>query len=397
MSGRARRAVVVDVARTPFGKGRPGGALAGEHPVDLLALVLEALLRRSDLDPARVDDVIAGCTMPVAEQAGNIARHALLAAGMPVEVPGVSIDRKCGSFQQALHFAAQGVVAGAYGVAIACGVEMMSTVPMKSNRMGRDDQGPRFRARFGDQLVGQGISAELLAGRWGLERETLDEFALRSHRLAARARDEGRPTSRLIAVDRADGRRVTDDEGIRPGSTAEALAALRPSFHDEAMGARFPEIGWRVTAGNSSPISDGAAATLVMNEQTAAALGLTPLAAVTGYTVVGDDPVLMLAGVIPATRKLLDRHELKPDDIDLYEVNEAFASVVLGWASELGVPLDRVNVDGGAIAYGHPVGASGGRLLAGIVDNLTRSGARRAVMTMCESGGMANATLLEAP
>ncbi|WP_214371112.1 thiolase family protein [Pseudonocardia sp. H11422] len=393
----ARRAVVVDVVRTPFGKGRAGGALAGEHPVDMLALVLEALLRRSDLDPARVDDVIAGCTMPVAEQAGNIARHALLAAGMPVEVPGVSIDRKCGSFQQALHFAAQGVVAGAYDVAIACGVEMMSIVPMKTNRMGRDDEGPRFRARFGDGLVGQGISAELLAAKWRLDRESLDELALRSHRLAARAREEGRLAERIVAVDREDGRRVTDDEGIRPATTAEALAGLRPSFHDEAMAQRFPEIGWRVTAGNSSPISDGAAATLVMNEDTAAALGLTPLAAVTGYTVVGDDPVLMLAGIIPATRKLLDRHDLKPDDIDLYEVNEAFASVVLGWASELEVPLDRVNVDGGAIAYGHPVGASGGRLLAGIVDNLMRLGARRAVMTMCESGGMANATLLETP
>ncbi|MDT7708353.1 MAG: acetyl-CoA acyltransferase [Pseudonocardiales bacterium] len=391
-----RRAVVVDVVRTPFGKGRAGGALEGEHPVDLLALVLEALLRRSGLDPGRVDDVIAGCTLPVAEQAGNIARHALLAAGMPVEVPGVSIDRKCGSFQQALHFAAQGVVAGAYDVAIACGVEMMSTVPMRTNRMGRDDEGPRFRARFPDGLVGQGVAAELIAARWKLDREALDDLALRSHRLASLAREEGRLTGRIVGVTRSDGRTVVEDEGIRPTTTHEALAGLHPSFPDEAMALRFPEIGWRVTAGNSSPITDGAAATLVMSEDTASVLGLTPLAAVTGYSVVGDDPILMLAGIIPATRKLLARHGLEPGDIDLYEVNEAFASVVLAWADELDVGIDRVNVDGGAIAYGHPVGASGGRLLAGIVDNLARAGARRAVMTMCESGGMANATLLEA-
>lgn len=394
---RRRRPVVVDVVRTPFGKGRAGGALAGAHPVDLLALVLRELVRRNDLDPARVDDVIAGCTLPVAEQAGNIARHAVLAAGMPVEVPGVSIDRKCGSFQQALHFAAQGVAAGAYDIAIACGVEMMSTVPMRANRMGRDDTGPRFRERFGDTLVGQGISAELIAARWKLGRDELDAFALRSHRLAARARAEGRTAARLVAVQRPDGRRVTDDEGIRPGTTAEALAALRPAFRDDAIGRRFPEIGWHVTAGNSSPVTDGAAATLVMAADTAAALGLAPCAVVSGYAVVGDDPLLMLTGVVPATRRLLDRYGLAADDVDLYEVNEAFASVVLAWAAELDVDPARVNVDGGAIAYGHPVGASGGRLLAAVADNLARPGAARAVMTMCESGGMANATLLEAP
>jgi acetyl-CoA acyltransferase len=395
MSG--RRPVVVEVVRSPFGKGRSGGALAGEHPVDLLAHVLQALLQRTGVDPARIDDVIAGCTLPVAEQSGNIARHALLAAGLPVEVPGVSIDRKCGSFQQALHFAAQGVAAGAYDIAVACGVEMMSTVPMRTNRMGRDDQGPRFRARFGDTLVGQGISAELIAARWKIERDELDAFALRSHRLATRAAQEGRTAARIVSVQRSDGREVSRDEGIRPTTTAEALASLRPSFRDDTMAARFPEIGWRITAGNASPLTDGAAATLVMAEETAAGLGLTPLAVVTGYAVVGDDPLIMLTGVVPATRKLLDRHHLDTGDIDFYEVNEAFASVVLAWAQELGVELDRVNVDGGAIAYGHPVGASGGRLLAAVVDNLARPGVRRAVMTMCESGGMANATLLEAP
>jgi acetyl-CoA acyltransferase len=391
-----RRAVVVDVVRTPFGKGRDSGALAGVHPVDLLAGVLEAVLARTGLDAARVDDVIAGCSLPVGEQAGNIARHALLAAGMPVEVPGVTIDRKCGSFQQALHFAAQGVIAGAYDAVIACGVEMMSTVPMKANRLGRDDLGPRFHRRFPDGMVGQGISAELIAARWKLQRGELDEFALRSHRLASRAREEGRLADRTVPMTGADGTRVDSDEGIRPTTDAAALAALRPVFRDEDMERRFPEIEWRVTAGNSSPITDGAAATLVMSEQLALSLGLTPLAAVAGFTAVGDDPIMMLTGVIPATTKLLARHGLRSDDIGLYEVNEAFASVVLAWANELGIDLEKVNLDGGAIAYGHPIGASGGRLLAGLVDNLHRTGSRYGVMTMCESGGMANATLLEA-
>lgn len=391
------RPVLVDVVRTPFGKGRPGGALATVHPVDLLAGVLESLVERTGLEAGRVDDVIAGCTLPVAEQAGNIARHALLAAGFPPEVPGVSIDRKCGSFQQALHFAAQGVAAGAYDAVIACGVEMMSTVPMRTNRMGRDDEGPRFRARFGDSLVGQGISAELIAARWQLGREELDRFALRSHRLAATARSEGRSAGRIVPVRRPDGEIVEQDEGIRATTSIEALAALPPAFRDDRVGGRFPEIDWRVTAGNSSPVTDGAAATLVVSEQLASRLGLTPLAAVTGYSVVGDDPLLMLMGVVPATRALLARTGLTVEDIDLFEVNEAFASVVLAWAAETGADLDRVNVDGGAIAYGHPVGASGGRLLAAVVDRLTGPGTRRAVMTMCESGGMANATLLESP
>jgi acetyl-CoA acyltransferase len=404
----ARRAVIVDVVRTPFGKGRPGGALDGQHPVDLLAHVLESLLHRNDLDPGLVDDVIAGCTLPVGEQSGNVARHALLAAGMPVSVPGVSIDRKCGSFQQALHFAAQGVIAGAYDVAIACGVEMMSLVPMRANRLGRDELGPRFRARFADGLVRQGISAELIAARWKLDRDELDEFALRSHRRAARARAEGRLRGHIVAVPTAGGGLVEHDEGIRPGTDAAALAALRPAFRDDDLAGRFPDLAepaeahagkpagaWRVTAGNSSPVTDGAAATLVMTEDRAAALGLRPRAAVTGFTVVGEDPVLMLTAVIPATRKLLDRTGLALDDIALLECNEAFASVVLAWARDVGADLDRVNVDGGAIAYGHPVGASGGRLLAGLVDNLERTGGRYGLMTMCESGGMANATLLE--
>lgn len=392
---KTRRAVIVDAVRSPFGKGRPGGVLSGQHPVDLLALVLEALLQRTDLDPGLVDDVIAGCALPVGEQSGNVARHALLAAGFPVEIPGVAIDRKCGSFQQALHFAAQGVIAGAYDVAIACGVEMMSLVPMRANRMGRDELGPRFRSRFPDGLVRQGISAELIAARWNLAREDLDEFALRSHLFASRAQQEGRLHGHLVPVTTQDGVTVTEDEGIRPSTSAQALAALKPAFRDEEMAKRFPEIGWRVTAGNSSPVTDGAAATLVMSEDRAEALGRRPRAAVTGFAVVGDDPILMLTGVIPATRKLLARAGLRIGDIDLAEVNEAFASVVLAWMAEFSAPLDRVDVDGGAIAYGHPVGASGGRLLASLIDNLERLDGRYGLMTMCESGGMANGTLLE--
>ena len=390
-----RRSVIVDIVRTPFGKGRPGGALSDQHPVDLLALTLAALLDRTGLDPALVDDVIAGCTLPVGEQSGNVARHALLAAGLPVSVPGVAIDRKCGSFQQAVHFAAQGVIAGAYDAVIACGVEMMSLVPMRANRLGKDDLGPRLRARYPDGLIRQGISAELIAARWNLSRDRLDEFALRSHRLASAAREQGRLGGHLIAVPRPGGGTVTDDEGIRPDTSAERLAALPPAFADQEMSRRFPEIGWRVTAGNSSPITDGAAAVLIMDADRADALGLRPRAAVAGFAVVGDDPVLMLTGIIPATRRLLERTGIRLDQIDLAEVNEAFSSVVLAWLAEFGYPAERLNVDGGAIAYGHPVGASGGRLLAACVDNLERKKGRYALMTMCESGGMANATLLE--
>ncbi|KRF05424.1 acetyl-CoA acetyltransferase [Nocardioides sp. Soil777] len=394
---RARRAVVVELVRTPFGRGRTEGALAGEHPVDLLAGVLSTLVERSGIDAARVDDVIAGCSLPVGEQSGNIARHALLAAGMPESVPGVSIDRKCGSFQQALHFAAQGVIAGSYDVAVASGVEMMSTVPMRTNRMGRDDQGPRLRARYPDGLVSQGISAELIASRYGLSRPSLDAFALRSHQRAAAAQDEGRVARYVVPVIRGDGKRVDADEGIRRTTSLAALERLRPAFQDPEMQERFPEIDWRVTAGNSSPVTDGAAATLVVEESLAHRWGLRPLAAITGGTVVGDDPILMLMGVVPATRKLLDRAGVRADGIDRYEVNEAFASVVLAWQKNIAVDPETVNVDGGAIAYGHPIGASGARLLAGLIEQLQIPGVDKGVMTMCESGAMANATLLEAP
>lgn len=392
-----RRAVVVELVRSPFGRGRPDGALAGEHPVDLLAGVLRALIDRSGIDPAQVDDVITGCSLPVGEQSGNIARHALLAAGMPESVPGVSIDRKCGSFQQALHFAAQGVIAGGYDAAVASGVEMMSAVPMRTNRIGRDDQGPRLRTRYPEGLVSQGISAELIATRYGLSRARLDAFALRSHQRAASAQDDGRTAPYIAPVLRQDGMRVREDEGIRRTTSMAALERLRPAFQDEAMQERFPQMEWRVTAGNSSPITDGAAATLVVEESLAHRWGLRPLAVVSGGTVVGDDPILMLMGVVPATRKLLDRARIRAGDVHRYEVNEAFASVALAWQEEMVVDPEVINVDGGAIAYGHPIGASGARLLAALLEQLKIPQVDKGVMTMCESGGMANATLLEAP
>lgn len=385
-----RRAVIVDGVRTPFGKGRPGGALSGVHPVDLYAGVLAALVARNGLDPALVDDVITGCVIQVGEQAGNIGRQAVLAAGFPDSVPAVTIDRKCGSAQQAIDFAAQGIIAGAADVVIAGGVEMMGTVEAKSNRLGRDSLGPRFHARYPDGLVHQGVSAELIAARHGISRGEMDAFAARSHALAAAAEDAGLWRDIVVPV-----RGVSRDEGVRRGTSVEALAALRPAFQSPEMAARFPEIGWGVTAGNASQVSDGASALLLMEEGIARRMGFRPRAAVTHFAVVGDDPLLMLTGVIPATRKLLDRAGLAMADIDSFEINEAFASVVLAWSQATGADLARVNRYGGAIAIGHPVGASGGRLMLNLLAALEATGGRHGLLSMCESGGMANATLVE--
>ncbi len=385
-----RRALIVDVVRTPFAKGRKGGALSGVHPVDLLAHTLEGLVARTGVDPGAVDDVIAGCVIQVGEQAANIGRQAWLAAGFPEAVPAVTIDRKCGSAQQAMDFAAQGVMAGAYDLVIACGVEMMSRVPMGSNRQGRDHLGPKLRRRYAEGPVHQGVSAELIAARWGLSRADLDAYALRSHRRAAAAEDRGLFARDILPIDG-----VARDEGIRRNTSAEKLAALGPAFVDAGTAERFPEIGWAVTAGNSSQVSDGASAMLIASDATAERLGLTPRAAITHFAVCGDDPVLMLTGIIPATEKLLARSGLTLSEIDRFEVNEAFASVVLAWARTLGADLDRANVNGGAIAFGHPVGASGGRLTANLIASLEESGGRLGLQTMCESGGMANATLIE--
>jgi len=379
-------AVIVDAIRTPSGRGKHGGALSHFHPVDLFGTVLRQLVVRNDLDPALVDDVIGGCLAQVGEQAVNITRSAVLAAGFPESVPATTVDRQCGSSQQAVHFAAQGVIAGAYDIVIAGGVELMSKYPINAATLGEDNWGPLVRERYADGLVGQGISAELIASRWGLDRETLDSYAARSHRLAASAD---------FSAELADVGTGSADETIRPGTTVEGLGALKPAFHDERMAARLPEIDWRITAGNSSPLTDGSSAVLIMSEERAAQLGLTPRARFHSFAVVGSDPVEMLTGVIPATRRILERSGLTIDDIDTFEVNEAFASVPLAWQQELGADPDRLNPRGGAIALGHALGSSGTRLLTTMLGTLEQTGGRFGLQTMCEGGGMANATLIE--
>ena len=388
-----REAVIVDAVRTPIGRGKAGkGALNPVHPVDLLAHSLRALVERTGIDPTRIDDVIGGCVDQVAEQAMNTTRYAVLAAGLPESVPATTVDRQCGSSQQAVHFAAQGVMSGAYDAVIACGVESMSRVPMWSNvPPGADPFGPGVAARYPDGLVPQGVSAELIAAKWELPRSDLDRFSLESHQRAAAATEAGKFADEIVPIDG-----VQTDESIRPGTTLEALAGLKPAFEDPAMSARFPQIDWRVTAGNSSPTNDGSAAVLVTTPEVARELGLTPKAKLKAFSVVGDDPLYMLTGVIPATAKVLEKADLSLDDIDLFEVNEAFASVVLAWQRETGADLSKVNVNGGAIALGHPLGASGARITATLVNAMAQNGARYALQTMCEAGGLANAMVLEA-
>ena len=400
-----RDAVVVEAVRTPVGKGKPGGSLHRVHPVDLLAHSLSALVERAGIDPGSVDDVVVGAVTQVGEQGVNVGRTAALAAGFPESVPATTVDRQCGSSQQAVHFAAQGVLSGAYDIAIAAGVESMSRVPMGANALQpgtlevADLEGEAFRARYPEGLTSQGVSAELIAARWGLSRAQMDAFAVDSHAKAAAARREGRfarQVAPLKAV-QADGSvaLVADDEGIREGTSLEGLARLKPAFQDPAVSARFPQVRWSVTAGNSSPLSDGSAALLVMTSERARQLGLTPRARLHSFAVVGDDPLLKLMGVVPATARVLARAGLRLDDVDLFEVNEAFASVVLAWLAETGADPAKVNVDGGALALGHPLGASGARIMTTLVDAMERRGARYALQTMCEAGGLANATLLE--
>ncbi|GII82064.1 acetyl-CoA acetyltransferase [Sphaerisporangium siamense] len=387
-----RDAVIVQAVRTPIGKGKPGGALAGIHPVDLLAHTLKALIDRAGVDPALIDDVIGGCVDQVAEQAMNTTRYAWLSAGFPDTVPAVTVDRQCGSSQQAVHFAAQGVISGAYDLVVACGVESMSRVPMWSNvPPGSDPFGPGVAARFPDGLVPQGVSAELIAAKWSLSRERMDAFALESHTRAAAAHAAGLFDEEIAPIGG-----VRGDESVRPGTGMAALAALRPAFAEPGYAERFPQIEWSVTAGNSSPINDGAAALLITTTDTAARLGLRPLARLHSFAVTGSDPLLMLTGVIPATEKVLRRAGLRLGDIDLFEVNEAFASVVLAWEQETGADPAKVNADGGAIALGHPLGASGARIMTTLVHAMRRRGARYGLQTMCEAGGLANATILEA-
>ena len=383
-------AVIVDAIRTPL--GRRNGKLKDWHPVDLAAETLKALQERNDLDPSVVDDVVMGCVMQVGEQAANVARNAVLAAGWPESVPGTTIDRQCGSSQQAAHFAAQGVIAGAYDVVVAAGVEVMSRVPMGASMI--DGKygfpfGPKVGARYADQggLVPQGISAELIADQWDLSREDLDRYGVRSQEFARRATDEGRFEREILPVLGADGEMMSVDEGLRD-TTMESLGNLKPSFRAE-------EDGGRVTAGNSSQITDGASALLIMSEEKASALGLNPRARFVNFSLAGADPRLMLTAPIPATAKVLERAGMSIDDIDLVEINEAFASVVLAWEKEFHPDMDRVNQNGGAIALGHPLGCSGARLMTTLLNELERTGGRCGLQTMCEGGGMANATIIE--
>ena len=394
-----RDAVIVDAVRTPIGKGKPGGALAGVHPVDLHAHAIRALIERAGIDPATVDDVISGTVGQIGEQSMNTARWAALAAGLPESVPAVTVDRQCGSSQQAIHFAAQGVLSGAYDIVIASGVESMSRVPIGSQAAGRDPFGPGVAALYPDGLVPQGISAELIAARWGLSRERLDAFAAESHRRAAAAWASGQFAAEVVPVKApaADGtlRQVAADESVRPSTSPEILAGLRPAFQADAWEQRFPQIDWRVTAGNSSPVNDGAAAVLITSDDAARRLALRPRARLHSFAVTGDDPVYMLTGIIPATRKVLDRAGLSLADIGAFEVNEAFASVVLAWQAETGADLAKVNVNGGAIALGHPLGASGARLMTTLLSVLEQTGGLYGLQTMCEGGGTANATIIE--
>jgi acetyl-CoA acyltransferase len=391
-------AVIVDIVRTASGKGKPGGALSGVHPVDLMAGTLRRLLDRTGVESEVIDDVIVGCVGQVGDQGVNIARSAVLTAGFAESVPATTIDRQCGSSQQAVHFAAQGVLAGAYDIVIAGGVESMSRVPMFSGTHGGDPLAP-LNVRYPEGLVGQGVSAEIIAARWGMSREELDDFAAQSHERAAAHAASGAFADEIVPVDitTSDGTTTTHihDETVRASTTVEGLAGLRPSFVDAAMEQRFPEINWSVTPGNSSPLSDGASAALIMSEERARALGLRPRARFHTFAVTGSDPLLMLTGVIPATHQALKRSGLTVDDIDAFEVNEAFAPVPVVWQREFGVDPAKLNPRGGAIALGHPLGASGTRLLTTLVNHLETTGGRYGLQTMCEGGGMANATIFE--
>ncbi|MBI1376612.1 MAG: acetyl-CoA C-acyltransferase [Frankiales bacterium] len=388
-------AVIVDAVRTPMGRGKPGGALSGVHAVDLLAGTLAALTARTGVDPGDVEDVLVGCVSQAGEQSATPGRQALLAAGFPEHVPSVTIERKCGSGQQAVDFAVQGIVAGAYEVVIAAGLESMSRVPMGSARMGADPHGPTVRARY-PRLVPQGLSAELVALRWKLDRVQLDEYAAASHARAAAVADSGGFDAEIVPVAVAGGDVLARDESIRRGTTPERLAELAPAFDTEANRALLPEIDeWRITAGNASQITDGAGALLIMSESAARAAGLRPRARIVASAVVGDDPLLMLTGPIPATHKVLAAAGMSLRDIDAVEVNEAFASVPLAWQAEFGVPDEILNPCGGAIALGHPLGASGVRIMTTLIHHLERTGGRYGLQTMCEAGGMANATIIE--
>ncbi len=381
-------AVIVDAVRTPV--GRRGGVLSGWHATDLAAQPLLALIQRTGIDPALIEDVVMGCTMTVGEQAMNIARNAALAAGYPLSVPGTTVDRQCGSAQQAIHFAAQAIAAGAMDIAIGAGIEAMTRVPIGSTTEHGPGEayGPLYRAKY--DLIHQGECAEEIARRWSITREEMDAFGYESHQRAARATAEGRFDHELLAIsgiaaDGTDLGPVTRDEGIRADGTLEKIASLRPAFREDGL----------VTAATSSQISDGAAAVLIMSEERAAKLGLTPRARFHTFAVAANDPQIMLTAPIPATQLVLSKSGLSLEDLDLIEINEAFASVVLAWEREFHPDMEKVNVNGGAIALGHPTGCSGARLMSTLLNELERTGGRYGMQVMCEGGGQANATIIE--
>jgi acetyl-CoA acyltransferase len=388
-------AVIVDALRSPMGRGKATGALASLHPADLLAQVLVGLIERTGVDPGSVEDVMIGCVNQSGEQSATPGRQAWLSAGFPTHVPSVTIERKCGSGQQAIAFAAQGIAAGAYDIVIAGGVESMSRVPIGSARMGADAFGRGVADRFAPGLVSQGVAAELVAQKWGISRTRLDEYSLRSHERAATTASSGQFDDEIIPIVAADGSLVAADETIRLGTTIDRLSALAPAFVSDEMTQRFPALEWGVTAGNSSQITDGASALLLMSEERAASLGLRPRARIHASAVVGDDPLLMLVGPIPATRKVLARAALSIEDMDAVEVNEAFACVPIAWQSEFEIDEARLNPRGGAIALGHPLGASGARIMTTMLNHLEQTGGRYGLQAMCEAGGMANATIVE--
>ena len=378
-------AFIVDGLRTPI--GRRGGSLKGIHAVDILGLVIEKLLGRNSIDPSEVDDVIAGCVSQLGEQTGNVGRNAALAAGLPDTVPGTTVDRQCGSSQQALHFAAQGIIAGSYDVAIACGVEMMSRVPMGSTFSYDGPEGistaygPKMYERY-PGLVPQGLSAEMMANKWDLNREELDNISYLSHQRALNASEKGYFDQQIHKLPDI----LEKDEGVRPDTTEAILSGLEPAFDPEGV----------ITAGNSSQISDGAAALLLASEETVNKHGLNPIAKINAMSVVGTDPVLMLSGPIPATKKVLERAKLKPEQIDLVEVNEAFSSVVGSWRKEFPeIDYEKVNANGGAIAIGHPLGATGARLMINLIHDLKRQNLKYGLQAICEGGGTANGTIVE--
>ncbi|MDY0271866.1 MAG: thiolase family protein [Advenella sp.] len=387
-------AVIIDAIRSPIGRSKTGGAFTQMHPTDLLAQLLKGLVERNKLDPAMVDDVITGCVSQVGAQSGTPGRVAWLAAGFPEHVPSTTIDRKCGSSQQAVHFAAQGIMAGAYDIVIACGIESMSHVPMGVSRLDQNPYGEEFLKRYEPGLVSQGVSAELVAAKWDISRQELDEYSARSHERAHQARETGLFKREILPINTVNGV-VDQDETIRPGTQASKLAELKSPFENEAVAQRFPQIGWHVTAGNASQISDGAAAMLIMSRTMAEKLGLKPRARFVAFDVRGDDPLLMLTAPISSSRKAIDKSGLKPADIDHIEVNEAFASVPLAWQREFQLDEAKLNPRGGAIALGHPLGASGVRLMTTMLHALEDNNQRYGLQTMCEAGGMANTTIIE--